>query len=119
MISTLKIPKLIRWIFGTAVIFLLIMTGLRLGLFFSFSRQGNHFGDVLPAFILGVRYDLREVCILCLLLMIVGSFSFLHPFRGGTGKKIAFGLIGLAAFLLSFFYALDFAHYSYLSQRLN
>ncbi len=119
MLSGLKIPKLIRWIFLTGIIFLLIMTGLRAFLFASFSKQGNYLQDVVPSFILGLRYDLRYVCILCLLLLILGSFPALHPFRSSMGKRTALFIVGLAAFLLVFFYAVDFAHYSYLSQRLN
>src|SRR5579863_4390268 len=119
MISGLKIPKLTRWIFCTGIIFLLLMTLLRLALFLSFSRQGNDFGDTIPSFILGLRYDLRAVCIFCLLLMIVGSFSALHPFKTRAGRKVALILTTIAAFLVVFFYSVDFAHYSYLSQRLN
>lgn len=119
MISELKIPKLTRWIFRTGIIFLLLMTLLRFSLYLFFSKQGNGFSDVIPAFLLGLRYDLRDVCILCLLLMILGSFSALHPFKTSTGRKVAFIVVGTAAFLLVFFYAVDFAHYSYLSQRLN
>jgi phosphoglycerol transferase MdoB-like AlkP superfamily enzyme len=119
MLSGLKIPKLIRWIFLTGVIFLLLMTLLRVALLLAFSSQGNRFSDLMPAFLLGLRYDLRVVCILSLLLLIIGSFSSLHPFKTRRGEKIAFFLYGLAGFLLVFFYTVDFAHYSYLSLRLN
>jgi phosphoglycerol transferase MdoB-like AlkP superfamily enzyme len=119
MISGLKIPKLIRWIFSVSVIFLVIMTLLRVVLYLAFGKQGNHFSVVWPAFVLGLRYDLRDICILALLLMIVGSFPALNPFQTKTGKNIAFFLITFAAFLLVFFYSIDFAHYSYLTQRLN
>ncbi len=119
MKSGLKIPKLIRWIFSTGIIFLLIMMVLRVILFVVFSKQGNHTSQLADSFVLGLRYDLRDVCILCLLLMILGSFPALHPFQTTRGRKLAFILVGLAAFLLVFFYTVDFAHYSYLSSRLN
>lgn len=119
MQSGLKIPKLIRWIFVIGVIFLVMMTVLRVCLFFVFGTQGNHFTDVLPAFILGLRYDLRVVCILGLILLIMGSIPSLHPFRSSRGKKLSLFIVALAGFLLFFFYIVDFAHYSYLNQRLN
>ncbi len=103
----------------TGIIFLFVMSLLRIGLFFSFSRQGNHFSDIVPALLLGIRFDVRTVSILLLLLLLAGSLPFLHPFGTERGKKTAFVIISLAAFLLIFFYAVDFAHYSYLSQRLN
>jgi len=117
--SGIKIPKLIRSVFATGIIFLLIMSLLRVVMYLSFSKQGNSFGDIFPSFILGVRFDLRYVSILTLLLLIVGSFSALHPTKSRTGKRVALFLTGLAGFLVLFFYSVDFAHYSYLSQRLN
>ena len=117
--SGIKIPKLIRSVLATGIIFLLIMSLLRVALYLSFSKQGNHFGDLLPAFGLGFRYDCRYVGILLVILLISGSFPALHPFRSNTGKRWAIFLISLAGFLIVFFYCVDFAHYSYLSQRLN
>ncbi|HXB92142.1 MAG TPA: sulfatase-like hydrolase/transferase [Puia sp.] len=95
------------------------MSLLRLTLFVSFSRQGHSFSSVLPSFLLGVRYDLRYAGILEAVLLIVGSITMLNPFRSARGKKWALFLIGMAGFLIVFFYSVDFAHYSYLSQRLN
>jgi phosphoglycerol transferase MdoB-like AlkP superfamily enzyme len=115
----IKIPKLIRLIFVVGIIFLLIMSLLRLGLFLFFSRQGHSFSDLLPSFVLGIRFDLRYAGILCALLLITGSLPFLYPFRKPAGRKWAIFLIALSGFLILFFYSVDFAHYSYLSQRLN
>ncbi|HVW60760.1 MAG TPA: sulfatase-like hydrolase/transferase [Puia sp.] len=95
------------------------MSLLRLFLFLSFSKQGHTFSDLLPAFGLGLRYDLRYVGILCVFWLITGSLPFLHPYRKPAGRKWSIFLIGLAGFLIIFFYSVDFAHYSYLSQRLN
>ena len=99
MIRRLKIPKLIRWIFSTGIIFLVLMTLLRICLFFFFDKQGNHFSDVIPALILGLRYDLKMICILLLLILLAGSFNFLHPFRTDSGKKIWLFIISIAAFM--------------------
>jgi len=115
----IKIPKLIRLIFVVGIIFLLIMSLLRLGLFLFFSRQGHSFSDLLSSFVLGIRFDLRYAGILCVLLLITGSLPFLDPFRKPAGRKLTLFLIALSGFLILFFYSVDFAHYSYLSQRLN
>jgi len=85
--SGIKIPKLVRSVFATGIIFLLIMSFLRIALFLCFNRQGTHFSDAFPAFVLGLRYDLRDVAILCLLLLILGSIPALDPFKGGTGPS--------------------------------
>jgi len=97
----------------------LIMSLLRLALFLSFSKQGHSFGAVIPSFVLGIRYDLRYVGILDVLLLLLGMIRVSDPFRSGWARRLALGLIGIAAFLVLFFYSVDFAHYSYLSQRLN
>jgi phosphoglycerol transferase MdoB-like AlkP superfamily enzyme len=115
----IKIPKLIRLIFVVGIIFLLIMSLLRLGLYLFFSKQGHSFSELVPSFVLGVRFDLRYVGILCAALLITGSLTFLDTFRKPAGRKWAFSLIGVSGFLVLFFYSVDFAHYSYLSQRLN
>lgn len=95
------------------------MSGLRLALFLAFSTQGHRFMGVISSFVLGIRFDLRYAGILALFLLLTGSFSFLDPFRTKAGRKWFKVVTGIAAFLLVFFYAVDFAHYSYLSQRLS
>src|SRR6201995_449853 len=119
MLATLKIPKLIRWIFCTGIIFLLVMSLFRFVLFLFSSGQDNHFSGVISSFVLGMRYDLRDVCLLMLILLIIGSFPRLNPFQSKAGKRIALIITGLAAFIMLLFYTVDFAHYSYLAQLLN
>ncbi len=95
------------------------MSLLRLALYISFSAQGHSFLSLLPSFLLGLRYDLRYAGILSAVLLITGSFAFLDPFRAAAGRWWLFFLGGLAGLILVTFYCVDFAHYSYLSQRLN
>ncbi len=119
MISTLKIPKLIRWIFWTGIIFLLCMTLFRVAFFILFSGEDNHLSNSIQAFVLGLRYDLRDVCLVLLVLLIIGSFSKLNPFQSRLGKRLALIITGFTALVILLFYIVDLAHYSYLSQRLN
>ena len=114
-----NIPKTVRLVFSTGIIFLLIMSLLRLGLYLAFPAQGHSFKGVFPSFLLGLRFDLRYVGILCLLLLLLGSLPVFQPFHTVAGRRIVLSLTAIAAFLLVLFYAVDFAHYSYLSQRLN
>ncbi|MBS1974695.1 MAG: sulfatase-like hydrolase/transferase, partial [Bacteroidetes bacterium] len=119
MIPRLKIPKLVKWIFFTTIIFLIVMTVLRGIFFLYFPAGGNSFRSVLSSFLLGLRYDLRDVSILGLLLLLLGSTSFLDPFKKRAGKMMFKGIMLFSALGLVLFYSVDFAHYSYLSQRLN
>jgi arylsulfatase A-like enzyme len=106
-------------VFSIGIIFLLIMSLLRLALYISFSAQGHSPASLLHSFLLGLRYDLRYAGILSAVLLITGSFAFLDPFRRKAGRRWLFFLGGLAGLILVVFYCVDFAHYAYLSQRLN
>ncbi|HEY4291026.1 MAG TPA: sulfatase-like hydrolase/transferase [Puia sp.] len=95
------------------------MSLLRLALFFSFSKQGHSFGAVFSSFVLGIRYDLRYVGILEVIILLAGAIPALDLFRSKAGRRLVLGLTGVGAAGIVFFYSVDFAHYSYLSQRLN
>lgn len=70
-------------------------------------------------FILGLRYDLRDACILSLILFLLGSIKPLHPFDKKAGRAIAFSILVIAIIFFTIFYVFDFANYAYLSQRLS
>src|SRR5580698_7449120 len=114
-----NIPKTVRLVFSIGIIFLLIMSLLRLALFLVNSSQGHSFFSLLPSFWLGIRYDLRYAGILAALVLITASLPFLDPFRREGGRRWLFLLVTLAGFWVVFFYCVDFAYYAYLSQRLS
>jgi len=114
-----KIPKLIRWILWTGLIFLVLFTLMRLGLFILSNQQSYGLSKLGGAFFLGLRYDLRMISILLLVMLILGSIPVLHPFSSARGKKCWMITLGIVSFLAVFFFAIDFAHYAYLEQRLN
>ncbi|HET6256818.1 MAG TPA: sulfatase-like hydrolase/transferase [Puia sp.] len=95
------------------------MSLLRLALYVVFSSQGHSFFSLLSCFWLGIRYDLRYAGILAVLVLITGCLPFLDPFRREAGRRWLFFVVTLAAFLIVFFYCVDFAYYAYLSQRLS
>jgi len=70
-------------------------------------------------FILGLRYDLRDACILSLILFLLGSIKPLHPFDRKAGRAVAFSILVIAIIVFTIFYVFDFANYAYLSQRLS
>jgi phosphoglycerol transferase MdoB-like AlkP superfamily enzyme len=114
-----NIPKLTRWIFWTGLIFLALFTFMRLGLFFFSHQQSYGLSQLGGAFFLGLRYDLRMISILLVPMLILGSIPALHPFTSKRGKKIWMTILGIAVVFALFFFAVDFAHYAYLEQRLN
>ncbi|HWB28589.1 MAG TPA: sulfatase-like hydrolase/transferase [Chitinophagaceae bacterium] len=114
----LKIPRYIRWLTLTGFIFLVLMTILRLALviFYKSPAGNNH---LLGAFALGLRYDLRMVCIVCMLLFLLGTIQPLHPLDKKWGKRISFWIWTVAIIGFAIFYVVDFANYAYLDQHLT
>ncbi|MBO9633868.1 MAG: LTA synthase family protein [Chitinophagaceae bacterium] len=114
-----RLPALVRWILSIGVIYFLLFTAMRLGLYLFFNKQGYGPGQVLDAFFLGARYDLRIICLVLLILLVLGSTPWLHPFKSSFGKKWWNVLLSIITLLILFFFVVDYAHYAYLVQRLN
>ena len=114
----LKVPRYIQWIVITGFIFLLILTLLRFALVLSFQKS-IPFTQLGDAFLLGARYDFRIVSILCMVIFLIGIIPPLHPIQKKWGRAVTFILWSSFVSVMCLFYAVDFAHYAYLSQRLN
>lgn len=114
-----SIPRQIRWLLFISLVFLLLMSVARIALFSFFKTSGQTVFHALPAFWLGVRYDLRDVGILFVFLLFLGTIPLFRPFDRRLGKTVWFTLLGIVTVVLTFIYTVDFGHYSYLSQRLN
>ena len=115
----LKIPRYIQWIVLTGIIFLLLMTLLRGVLFLVFQRSDYSSSELLDGFILGLRYDLRMVCIASVVFLILGMIRPLHPLDKKLGQKVSFTIWIIIIIGFALFYAVDFANYAYLSQHVT
>lgn len=115
----LKIPRYIQWLLLSGIIFLVIMTLLRLALVLSYEIPSNSSTSFVNIFFLGFRYDVRDVCIACLLLFLIGTIGALHPFEKKWGRRISFIIWTILIIGFALFYIIDFANYGYLAQRLR
>jgi phosphoglycerol transferase MdoB-like AlkP superfamily enzyme len=115
----LKVPRYIQWIFFSGVVFLAIMSLLRWLLVFVFRTPSTKEVALGKAYLLGLRFDLRMVCIMALILFIIGSIPALHPLNKKWGRRLALWIwVGMITFFC-LFYAIDFGYYAYLHQRIN
>src|ERR1044071_1429951 len=80
MLIRLKLPKTILWVTNLFLIFLLIFTLSRLVTFFVFRPDEFSFGDLLPSFLLGLRYDLRWIAIVLLPIVFISLIPEFSPF---------------------------------------
>src|SRR5688500_4760076 len=102
-----KIPKLIRWILWTGLIFLVLFTLMRLGLFILSNQQSYGLRQLGGAFFLGLRFDLRMISWLLLAMLILGSIPALHPFSSARGKKFWMLVLSLVTFFVLFIFSVD------------
>jgi phosphoglycerol transferase MdoB-like AlkP superfamily enzyme len=119
MMKKLKIPRYIVWIIQTGIIFLLLMSFLRWLLVIIFKTNISKTISLKAAYWLGMRFDLRVVAIMMLILFIVGSIPFLHPINKKWGRRVAMGIWTFFIVAWCIFYAVDFGNYAYLQQRVN
>jgi phosphoglycerol transferase MdoB-like AlkP superfamily enzyme len=114
------IPKNIQWLLGCGILFLCLMTLLRIVFLNVFTPpSGNLPLPYTRAFLMGLRFDGRVIAVVCLILFLTGLIPALNAFRSKSGKRFAFIVWILFILVAGIFYAVDFANYAYLNERLN
>ncbi len=97
-------PRLMKWMFATAITFLLLMFLLRLGFFFHFRSAKYTFINSLDAILLGLRFDLRVVAVIVLVPFLAGNMKLIYNKKnrltGGSILRIMFTVLLMAALIL-------------------
>jgi phosphoglycerol transferase MdoB-like AlkP superfamily enzyme len=119
MLIKLKIPKTILWVVNLFLIFLVIFTLFRLATYFAFVPPNFSFSDLLPSFLLGVRYDLRWIAIILLPVVLVSLAPVFSPFYSARNKKWWTWYLAVVTFIVFFFFAADFGCFAYNRTRLG
>lgn len=113
MLRKYKIPKTLLWVANLLPIFLVIFTLYRLITFIAFKPKGISFGDVIPSFIMGIRYDLRWIAFILLPVVVISMFPKLSPFYSSRNKKWWTWYLAVITFIVFFFFAAGFGSFSY------
>jgi phosphoglycerol transferase MdoB-like AlkP superfamily enzyme len=95
------------------VIFLLIFTLFRLATFIAFRPNGLSFTDVIPSFLMGIRYDLRWIAFILLPIILLSMSPRLSPFYSARNKKWWTWYLAVSTFIVFFFFAAGFGSFSY------
>ncbi len=113
MLSRLKIPKTIIWGANLLIIFILIFTVFRITTFIAFKPDDISFGDAIPSFIMGIRYDLRWISFVLLPIMLISMSPQLSPFYSSRNKKWWTWYLAIVTFIMFVFFAAGFGSFSY------
>ena len=88
-------------------------------MYFFFKAPASQNIPYTKVIFLGFRYDLRDVSLACLFLFLIGTIKPFHPLDTKAGKGIAFTIWTILIIAFCIFYAVDFANYGYLSERMR
>lgn len=119
MLIRFRLPKTLLWVFNLLVIFLLMFTSFRLMTLIAFKPETERWIDTLPAFFLGLRFDLRWISFMLLPIVFVSMKMEWSPFYSSRNKKFWTWYLAVVTFLVFFFFAADFGCFSYNHTRLN
>jgi len=112
-----RLPKLLGWILSIMLVFLLTMTFARFIFYWKFNPLDKPFSTA--AFVMGLRFDLKFLCMFGAFLMLINALPFINPFKNNNAKIFWNFFIPLIYTLLVFIYVVDYYHYSFIQQRLN
>jgi phosphoglycerol transferase MdoB-like AlkP superfamily enzyme len=113
MLIKLRLPKTLLWVFNLLVIFVLMFTIYRFLTLIAFRPVGEHWNELIPSFILGLRFDLRWISIVLLPIVIASLIPKLSPFYSRQNRKIWTWYLAIVTFIIIFFFAADFGAISY------
>lgn len=100
-------------------IYLFIFTAFRVATVLFFKPSELSFSSLIPAFWLGLKYDLRWISVLLLPIAIVSLFKKLNPFYSPGTKKFWTYYLGIVTLFVLFIYGADFAQFSHAQARIN
>lgn len=117
MIYLKRIPTLLLWILSVLSGFLVVMTLYRVLFYVKFIPSGQIFSG--SAFLMGLRFDLKFVCIMGVSMLGLCSLPYVNPLRNKNIQIVWIFLLSLVFMGTLFFYSVDYFYYDYLQQRLN
>jgi phosphoglycerol transferase MdoB-like AlkP superfamily enzyme len=119
MRKRLQLPPTGRWVLQLFFLFLFGFTIMRLITFYTFHPRGVFVTDVIPSFVMGLRYDIRWICIILAPLLLIGSIPIFSPFHSKRNRTIWLIYLIIIGAILIFFFGADFGHFDYIDTRLN
>ena len=89
----IALPRLVKWMFLTALAFLIFMTIMRFAFFLHFSSAQYTFRNSLNAFLLGLNFDTRIVCGIVLFPFLIGNLHLVYNNRNRLAAGSIFQVV--------------------------
>jgi phosphoglycerol transferase MdoB-like AlkP superfamily enzyme len=91
--KTTNFPRLIKWMFFTAITFLVFMTVMRFAFFYHFRPADHTFSNSVKAFLLGLNFDTRIVCGIVLFPFLIGNLHLKYTQKNRLSGGSIFTLV--------------------------
>ena len=116
-----NIQRLFRFILIATGLNLLVFFILRFGLFWYFNQPIDPIpaNEIMKAFYLGLKFDLRLSLMMTLPLFLLGGIRMLSPFEYDFSRRTWLFIQGTIFTVVLFVYFINFAHFSYLHKPLD
>ncbi len=116
-----SIPRLFKLIIAVTILTLVILFAMRLAFWLIFHNPADPVpsNDLLYAFYLGTKFDLRLTLYVLLPLFLLGWIKWFSPFTNKYTHHFWLTYLVLAASGVLMIYLLDFGHYAYLNKRVD
>ncbi len=111
-----RLPRLLHFLINLTALNLALFMLLRLAFWLWFRNPADPIpaGDLLHAFWLGFKYDLRLTLLVLLPLFLLGGFRWFSPFTSRWQRNFWFGYLAVAMAVLLLFYFMNFGYFAYL-----
>jgi phosphoglycerol transferase MdoB-like AlkP superfamily enzyme len=116
-----RLPTLFQFILAITALTLVILFGMRVIFWFIFHNPANPLptDDLLYAFYLGTKFDLRLTWYALIPLFFLGGIKWFSPFTNRISRYFWLIYLILVAATVLVFYLVDFSNYAYLHERVN
>lgn len=114
-----RVPKTVQWLIKLFVIYLLLFTLFRVATVVFFKPASTPLLDLIPAFSLGLKYDLRWISFLLFPIVTASFYASFSPFYSEWSKKFWTYYLSILTLFILFIYGADFGQFAYVNARLN
>jgi hypothetical protein len=96
MLLKWHVPKTIQWVIKLFLIFTLVFTLFRVSTYLAFKPNTVSFTEVAPSFIMGLRFDVKWICLLLLPIVLFSFVPKFSPYSSLVAKKIWVGYLAFS-----------------------